>query len=87
MERLRHLVPDFAELRGAVEACPVDDAAIRQQIAKDFERFGRAWCPHTATGFWVYDHLPSNRREQESWVVVVSSASRRLVFAGGRSPR
>ena len=73
MERLRHLLPDFAELRGAVEAYPVDDAAIEQQIAKDFERFGRAWCPHTATGFWVYDHLPSNRREQEPWIVVATA--------------
>jgi len=69
MERLRNLVPDFADLRGAVEAYPVDDEAIRAQIAKDYVRFGQVWCPHTATGFWVYDHLPVARRVGRPWIV------------------
>lgn len=69
MERLRNLVPDFAELRGTVEAYPVDDEAIRAQIAKDYARFGSVWCPHTATGFWVYDHLPAARRVGRPWIV------------------
>jgi threonine synthase len=73
MERLRHLVPDFGELRQAVEAYPVEDAAIRQQIAKDFTRFERAWCPHTATALWVYDQLPQSRREHEPWIVVATA--------------
>lgn len=69
MERLRNLVPDFAELRTSVEAYPVDDDQIRAQIGKDFERYGRIWCPHTATGFWVYDHLPPARKSGRSWIV------------------
>jgi len=69
MERLRNLVPDFAELRGTVEAYPVDDEAIRTQIAKDYARFGQIWCPHTATGFWVYDHLQASRRVGRPWIV------------------
>ena len=69
MERLRHLVPDFAELRAAVEAYPVDDEAIRSQIAKDYARFGQIWCPHTATALWVYDHLPPARKSGLAWVV------------------
>jgi threonine synthase len=69
MERLRSLLPDFGELRGAVEAYPVDDEAIRAQIAKDYARFGQVWCPHTATGFWVYDHLPAARRQGRPWIV------------------
>ena len=73
MERLRNLVPDFAELRGAVEAYPVDDEAIRAQIAKDYERFGQVWCPHTATGFWVYDHLPATRRVGRPWIVCATA--------------
>lgn len=73
MERLRHLIPDFADLRHAVEAYPVDDAAIRAQIAKDFARFDRAWCPHTATALWVYDQLPPARREGEPWIVVATA--------------
>ncbi len=73
MERLRNLVPDFAELRGTVEAYPVDDEAIRAQIAKDYARFGQVWCPHTATGFWVYDHLPAARRMGRPWIVCATA--------------
>lgn len=73
MERLRHLLPDFGELRGAVAAYPVDDDAIRAQIAKDDARFGRVWCPHTATGFWVYDHLSSQQRGATSWIVCATA--------------
>jgi threonine synthase len=69
IERLRNLVPDFAELRASIESYPVDDAAIRAQIAKDYERFGEVWCPHTATAFWVYDHLPPARKAARPWIV------------------
>jgi threonine synthase len=69
MERLRHLHPVFAELRAAVEAFPVDDAAIRSQIAADYVRYGEAWCPHTATAFYAYDHLPESRRKNTPWIV------------------
>lgn len=68
MERLRHLVPDLAELRLTVEAYPVDDDAIREQIAADAERYGEVWCPHTATGFRVHDLLPEPRRSKP-WIV------------------
>ena len=73
MERLRHLIPDFAELRGSLEAYPVDDAEIRDQIAADFARRGRAWCPHTATGLHVYDQLPPERRSGGPWIVVATA--------------
>jgi threonine synthase len=69
MERLRNLLPDFAALRTNVEAFPVDDASIRAQIAKDYARYGEIWCPHTATAFWVYDHLPLARRTGRAWIV------------------
>ncbi|HEX6999266.1 MAG TPA: threonine synthase [Gammaproteobacteria bacterium] len=69
MERLRHLLPDFGALRQNVEAYPVDDAAIRETIASGYRRFGEIWCPHTATGFWVYDHLPEARRAAGPWIV------------------
>ncbi len=68
MERLRHLLPDLGSLREQVEAYSVDDASIRAQIARDDERYGEVWCPHTATGFWVHDHLPPARRA-EPWIV------------------
>jgi threonine synthase len=69
MERLRHLLPDFAELRTSVESYPVDDGAIRAQIALGYERYGEVWCPHTATAFWVYDHLPPARKAGRPWIV------------------
>jgi threonine synthase len=68
MERLRHLIPDFAALRGAVEAYPVEDDQIRAEIALGDRRYAEVWCPHTATGFWVYDHLPEPRRSAP-WIV------------------
>ncbi len=69
MERLRHLVPDFETLRASIESYPVDDAGIRAQIAKDYARYGEVWCPHTATAFWVYDHLPAPRKAGRPWIV------------------
>jgi threonine synthase len=69
MERLRHLLPDFATLRENVEAYPVDDESIRSQIAKDYQRYGEIWCPHTATAFWVYDHLSAARKAARPWIV------------------
>jgi threonine synthase len=69
MERLSRLLPDFADLRSNVEAYPVDDSSIREQIAKDYTRYGEVWCPHTATAFWVYDHLPPARKVGRPWIV------------------
>jgi threonine synthase len=69
VERLRNLLPDFAEQRATIESYPVEDAAIRAQIAQDFGRYGEVWCPHTATGFWVYDHLPPARKAGRPWIV------------------
>lgn len=68
MERLRHLIPDFGELREVIEAYPVDDAQIREEIAAGDRLYGEVWCPHTATGFWVHDHLPEPRRS-DPWIV------------------
>ena len=73
IERLRNLLPDFSALREAVEAYPVDDDAIRMQIGKDYARFGRVWCPHTATGFWVYDQLPASRKAERPWIVCATA--------------
>jgi threonine synthase len=73
MERLRHLVPDFAALRETVESYPVDDDEIRAQIAADFARFGEIWCPHTATGFHVYDHLSAAERRSRAWSVCATA--------------
>ena len=69
MERLRDLLPEFGDLRSAVQAYPVDDDGIRAQIARDYARFGAIWCPHTATGFHAYDGLPESVRRGSAWCV------------------
>ena len=73
MERLFDMLPDFGELRATVQAYPVDDEAIRAQIKQDDERFGQVWCPHTATGFWVYDHLAETQRAGRPWIVCATA--------------
>jgi threonine synthase len=73
MERLRHLLPEFGELRESIEAYPVDDESIRAEIAEGDRRFGEVWCPHTATGFWVYQHLPQGRRSGRAWAVCATA--------------
>jgi threonine synthase len=73
MERLKALHPEFSELRAAIQACPVDDDEIRTQISKDFRQRSQIWCPHTATGFWAYDHLPAERRRAGLWIVAATA--------------
>jgi len=72
MERLRNLLPDFDVLRSQVRSYPVDDKQIRAQIRRDYERYGEIWCPHTATGFYVYDQLTDEERRAD-WVVCATA--------------
>jgi threonine synthase len=69
MERLRALFPELADLRTAVAAESVDDAAIRNRIRQGFERYGQIWCPHTATAAEVYERVVNGKRPGR-WVVV-----------------
>ena len=73
MERLQNLIPDFPDLRAAIEAYPVSDVKIIKQLAKDHIQRDKIWCPHTATGFSVYDELPRNRQENEAWIVAATA--------------
>jgi threonine synthase len=69
MERLRALFPELADLRTAVTAETVDDAAIRDRIRQGFERYGQIWCPHTATAAEVYERVVAGKRPGR-WIVV-----------------
>lgn len=69
MERLRALFPESAELRTAVSAETVDDAAIRERIRQGFERYGQIWCPHTATAAEVYERVVATKK-QGRWLIV-----------------
>jgi threonine synthase len=70
MERLRALFPDIGAVREAIRAESVSDAEIRERIAKDFNQYGKTWCPHTATAAEVYARLPESERAAGRWVLV-----------------
>ncbi len=72
-ERLRSLEPDWSKLTAEVSAFSVSDAEIRDQIRKDYARYGRIWCPHTATAARVYDLLTEERRRGKIWVLVATA--------------
>lgn len=66
IERIRHLFPEFERLKKVVTAFSVSDQEIRNTIAEDWKKLGRAWCPHTATAAFVRKSLP----QDEHWVIV-----------------
>ena len=70
MERLRALFPDLDSLRGAVRAESVTDDEIRARITSDFNRYGKTWCPHTATAAEVHARMPVSERSDGRWVLV-----------------
>jgi threonine synthase len=73
MERIRALFPTLTEIREQLSGDSVDDATIRIRIGEDFMRFGREWCPHTATAAEVYSRLPAVDRAAQPWVVVATA--------------
>jgi threonine synthase len=72
MERMRALYPTLPEIREQLSADSVDDATIRTRIGEDFMRYGREWCPHTATAAEVYSRLSETER-RSPWVVVATA--------------
>jgi len=69
-ERLIALHPTPDELRRAISATSIDDAAISARIREDFRELGITWCPHTATAAETWHRLPAERRERGRWVIV-----------------
>jgi threonine synthase len=73
MERVRTLYPSFAAVAQQLSAESVDDATIRRRIGEDFMRFGREWCPHTATAAEVYQRLSERERRDTPWILVATA--------------
>jgi threonine synthase len=73
MERMRALYPTFRDMGEHLSADSVDDATIRTRIGEDFMRYGREWCPHTATAAEVYSRLVPAERHDRPWVVVATA--------------
>jgi threonine synthase len=70
MERLRNLYPGLEDLRHALSAVVVEDAAIRARIVNDLATYGHVWCPHTATAAEAYARLDDEARDRAPWILV-----------------
>ncbi len=70
MERMRALFPELRDLRWAVTAYAVEDADIRESIARGFQAFGQIWCPHTAAAAEAHTRLTREERRSGPWVIV-----------------
>ncbi len=73
MERIRAQYPTLDAVRAQLSAESIDDAAIRNRIAVDFARYGRIWCPHTATAAEVHARLAPAVRAAHPWVLVATA--------------
>jgi threonine synthase len=69
-ERLIALHPTADELRKAISATSIDDAAISARIREDFRELGITWCPHTATAAETWHRMSPERRARGRWVIV-----------------
>jgi threonine synthase len=72
-ERLRHLFATPEALRSAVTVEVVEDAAIRARIVAGYERYGQAWCPHTAVGMEAFERRAATGRMRGPWVVAATA--------------
>ena len=73
MERLRNLVGDADVLRERLGVMSVDDNQIKAEILRDFEEFGFATCPHTATATYAWRQLDAELREAHDWILVATA--------------
>ena len=72
-ERLRWLFDgDDVALRAAFSATEVDDAAIREVIARRYRDHGEVHCPHTATAVKVLENLRA-QGEGGDWAVAATA--------------
>ena len=70
MERLRHLVGEADVLREQLGVLSVTDEQIRASIRRDYEDFGFATCPHTATATFTWRHLDGDIAAAHDWILV-----------------
>jgi len=72
MERLLHLAGSESAARSEARAVRVSDAEIRDAIAAGPARYGRTWCPHTATAVRAWETL-GEEANKRPWVVVATA--------------
>ena len=73
MERLRNLIGEADVLRDQLGVASVSDDEIKVAMRQDFEDFGFATCPHTATATHVWRQLDADIAEQNDWILVATA--------------
>lgn len=70
MERLRKLLGEADVLRDRLGVLSVTDQEIALAIKNDFEEFGFATCPHTATATHTWRQLDDSLAQSHDWILV-----------------
>ncbi len=73
MERLRSLVGDAEILRERLGVLAVTDDLIEAAIRRDYEEFGFATCPHTATATHTWRQLDDELKYGHDWILVATA--------------
>jgi threonine synthase len=73
MERLRSLVGDAEVLRERLGVLAVTDDLIQAAIRRDFDEFGFATCPHTATATHTWRQLDDELKTAHDWILVATA--------------
>jgi threonine synthase len=73
MERLRSLLGEAGVLRERLGVVAVDDDQIADEIRRDYEEFGVAVCPHTATATYTWRAMDDDQRTANDWILVATA--------------
>ncbi len=73
MERLRFLFGEADQLQTVVSAISVSDAEIEAEIRMNFEQFGIATCPHTATATFSWRKMREAQQMPADWIIVATA--------------
>ena len=73
MERLRSIIGEADVLRDCLGVVSVNDKQIEAEIRRDFEEFGFATCPHTATATHTWRQLDADLRSSNDWILVATA--------------
>jgi threonine synthase len=73
MERLRDLIGEANALNERIRVFAVGDEQIERQIKYDYDAYGIAICPHTATTSFTYRQLNDAERQNNDWVIVATA--------------
>lgn len=73
LERLRQLFAGHENLQATISAVSASDEQIGTAIRDSNARWGRVWCPHTATALHALARLPAERLKEREWVLVATA--------------